>query len=136
MHSLLCHVSEMAERYGGLSIFTQQGLEKLNCGTTHDYFGSTNMMEQEAFVHVLQEQNPTEHFVVAKTTTSEDVRKLGRKQIENMNYQIELETEQDVYSNGHVYFGFVHKDRKMTVIESHMVRSELHCLETVGMREF
>ena len=47
MHSLLCHVPEMTERYGGLSMFTQQCLEKLNCGTTHDYFGSTNMMEQE-----------------------------------------------------------------------------------------
>ena len=37
MHASLWHVPELVEFYGELSLFTQQGLKKLNDRTTKDF---------------------------------------------------------------------------------------------------
>lgn len=42
IHILHCHVVEMLQIHGQISMFTQEGLEKLNDQSTVNFFGSTN----------------------------------------------------------------------------------------------
>ena len=47
IHALAMHVPEFIRNYGNISMFTQQGLEKLNDLTTKHFLRSTNHREEE-----------------------------------------------------------------------------------------
>ena len=62
MHALTWHVPEFIELYGTISIFTQQGLEKLNDKTTKDFFRSTNQRGLESLKQLVLKRNRVEHL--------------------------------------------------------------------------
>ena len=49
MHCFAHHLYEMVERHGDISLYTMQGLEKLNDFTTQHYFNSTNKNDDFLF---------------------------------------------------------------------------------------
>ena len=57
MHAFAMHVPEFLKLYGNITMFTQQGLEKLNDITTIHFQRSSNYREMEALVQVLEKQN-------------------------------------------------------------------------------
>ena len=57
MHALTWHVPEFIELYGKISIFTQQGLEKLNDKTTKNFFRSTNQRGLDSLKQLVLKQN-------------------------------------------------------------------------------
>ncbi|CAB4026649.1 Hypothetical predicted protein, partial [Paramuricea clavata] len=62
MHAFTWHVPEFIELYGTISIFTQQGLEKLNDKTTKDFFRSTNQRGLESLKQLVLKRNRVEHL--------------------------------------------------------------------------
>ena len=60
IHALAMHIPEFIRRYGNVSLFSQQGLEKLNDTTTRNYFRSTNHRESEAMKQLMEKQNRLE----------------------------------------------------------------------------
>ena len=57
---LLCTFQN--RRYGNVSLFSQQRLEKLNDTTRRNYFRSTNHRESEAMKQLMEKQNHLEHL--------------------------------------------------------------------------
>ena len=57
MHALLHHVPDFIQWYGGICMFNQQGLEKLNDITTKDCYKSSNHKGTDALHQVLQKKN-------------------------------------------------------------------------------
>ena len=60
MHAFAMHVPEFLKLYGNITMFTQQGLEKLNDITTIHFQRSSNHREMEALVQVLEKRNRLE----------------------------------------------------------------------------
>lgn len=56
MHCFAMHVPEFLRKYGDISAFSQQGLEKLNDITTAHFFRSTNHKETEALKQLIQKR--------------------------------------------------------------------------------
>lgn len=62
MHLLVSHIPEFLEKYGTISQFSQQGLEKLNDDITKDYFRSTNHRDPDALKQLLLKLNRLEEL--------------------------------------------------------------------------
>ena len=62
IHLLTSHKPEFLEKYGTISEFSQQGLEKLNDDITKDYFRSTNHRDLEALKQLLLKLNRLEEL--------------------------------------------------------------------------
>ena len=62
MHALAQHVPEAVALHGRLSLFNQQGLEKLNQNQTKDFYRSTNYRGTEAMLMLLQKKNKVEEL--------------------------------------------------------------------------
>lgn len=62
MHALAMHVPEFLRKYGSLTQFTQQGMEKLNDCTTIAYARSTNHKGSEALKQLLEKRNRVEYL--------------------------------------------------------------------------
>ncbi len=57
MHILSYHVAESVRLNGNLSLFTIQGMEKLNDNVSRWYFRSTSFGRETALKQVMQKQN-------------------------------------------------------------------------------
>ena len=66
MHVLVNHVPELLLKFGSISEFTQQGLEKLNDITTKMYFRSTNHHRQDALLQLLRKRSRNEMLSTLK----------------------------------------------------------------------
>lgn len=62
MHALRWHLPEFVEMYGKISMFTQQGLEKLNDKTTKDFFRSTNQRGVDSLKQIVMKRNRMEYL--------------------------------------------------------------------------
>lgn len=62
VHCLAYHVPEFIAKYGTLSRFSQQGLEKLNDVTTQHFLRSTNHRTSEAFKQIMEKWNRLEQL--------------------------------------------------------------------------
>lgn len=60
MHAFSMHVSEFLKLHGNISMFSQQGLEKLNDITTIHFQHASNHREQEALKQLLEKRNRLE----------------------------------------------------------------------------
>ena len=60
IHVFVAHVPDLLARFGSISQFTQQGLEKLNDMTTKSYFRSTNHRKVYALAQLMHKQNRVE----------------------------------------------------------------------------
>lgn len=57
MHVLANHVPEALSEHGNLSLFCQQGLEKLNDNVTCWYFRTTSHINLDVFKKIMEKQN-------------------------------------------------------------------------------
>ena len=62
MHALRQHVPEFIGMYGKISMFTEQGLEKLNDKTTKDIFRSTNQQGLDSLKQIVMKRNRMEYL--------------------------------------------------------------------------
>ncbi len=60
MHVLVNHVPEMLQKYGSISGFTQQGLEKHNDLATKMFFRSTNHHKKDALMQLMRKRTSNE----------------------------------------------------------------------------
>ncbi len=57
IHALVAHVPQFMEIHGGIVVFTQQDLEKLNNDMTKFYFRGSNHRDKEALQQMLLKKN-------------------------------------------------------------------------------
>ena len=62
IHVLVSHIPEFLSLYDPISLFSQQGLEKLNDDLAKDYFRSTNHRDGEALKQLLLKLNRLEEL--------------------------------------------------------------------------
>lgn len=62
IHILKWHVPEMLRRHGTISMFTQEGLEKLNDKSTVNFFASTNRHGTQALKQLLLKAKRVEYY--------------------------------------------------------------------------
>lgn len=61
IHILGEHIWEMIKEHGDISLFTMQGLERLNDMTTKDYFTSTNK-RSDYLIQLLKKRNRIDSY--------------------------------------------------------------------------
>ena len=62
MHAFAMHVSQFMDLHGNITMFTQQGLEKLNNLTTIHFQRSSNHRDTKALRQILEKWNRLEYL--------------------------------------------------------------------------
>ena len=87
MHTFAMHVSKFIDLHGNITMFTQQGLEKLNDITTIHYQRSSNHRNTDALRQILGKWNRIESLEDSRYQRTKREQKCGNCQLTGHNKQ-------------------------------------------------